>query len=397
MVTTTVEGDGMRVGIIGAGIGGLCAAVGLHRAGAEVTVFEQAPSVRAGGSGISVFGNGLRALDAIGVGDAFREISSSEAARFTGGQRRPDGAWLKTFPADAVTELRVVDREPLHEILLSPLPGSAVRTEAKVTAVSPAGSVSWSDGSGGQQSEDFDLVIAADGIGSRVRRSFQGDPGIAYSGYSAWRGITRHPIDLDGEAGETWGTRKRFGIVPLKGGYVYWFAVLSVAEGHRFADNHAALREHFGGWHAPIAELIEATDADRIGYQPISDLGGRLPSYTRGRIALLGDAAHAMTPNLGQGGGQAMEDAATITALLAPIAGSQAAPTPAIRDALERYNELRVKRTQSIAARSRIVGQLAHAPGGRLTGARDLLLKATPTAALRMQLTSIQGWRPPSS
>lgn len=90
-----------------------------------------------------------------------------------------------------------------------------------------------------------------------------------------------------------------------------------------------------------------------------------------------------------------MEDAATIAALLAPIAGTHAAPERAVTDALTRYDKLRVKRTQSIAARSRVVGQLAHAPGGRLAGARDLLLKATPTAALRKQLTSIQRWRPP--
>lgn len=397
MITTGVEGGGMRIGIVGAGIGGLCAAVGLHRAGAEVTVFERAPRARAGGSGISVFGNGMRALEAVGVGDAFRAISSSEASRFTGGQRRPDGSWLTTFPTDAVTELRVVDRAPLHEILLAPLPPHALRTAASVTSATPEGGVSWTAATGEAHSEQFDLVIAADGIGSRIRQSLPHDPGISYSGYSTWRGITDRPVDLHGEAGETWGTKKRFGIVPFKDGRVYWFAVLSIDRAHRFADDRAALGEHFGTWHAPIPELLEATPAHRISYLPIDELGGRLPSYVHGRIALLGDAAHAMTPNLGQGGGQAMEDAATIAALLAPFAGSATVPEGAIAAALARYDELRLKRTQSITWRSRTVGRLAHAPGSRLTGIRDFLLRATPPAAMRKQLAWIQDWRPPSS
>ncbi|MCX0278123.1 FAD-dependent oxidoreductase, partial [Nocardia zapadnayensis] len=118
----------MRIGIVGAGIGGLCAAIGLQRAGAQVTVFEQAPVLRAGGSGLSVFANGLRALDAIGVGDAFRQATSAEVRELRGGQRRPDGAWLARIPTEAVAELRVIDRAVLHDLLLDHLAPGTVRS-----------------------------------------------------------------------------------------------------------------------------------------------------------------------------------------------------------------------------------------------------------------------------
>ena len=105
----------MRVGIIGAGIGGLCAAIGLQRAGARVEVFERAAAPRVAGSGLSVFGNGIAALDAIGVGDRFRAATDGAANMLRAGQRRPDGAWLATIPPEGVTSLRIVHRADLHE------------------------------------------------------------------------------------------------------------------------------------------------------------------------------------------------------------------------------------------------------------------------------------------
>ena len=386
----------MRVGIVGAGIGGLCAAVGLHRAGADVAEIERTEQKSAGGSGLSVFGNGLRALDSIGVGEAFRAITSPEAATYQGGQRHPDGSWLSIYPMDAVNELRVVDRAPLHEILHSALPENVVNSGARVSSARSDGQIVWRDSSGREISEKFDLVVAADGIHSRIRQSLPNDPGVTYSGYSTWRGITDIPVDLHSEAGETWGVRKRFGIAPLMDGRAYWFAVLSVNREHQVNDDRTALDEHFGTWHDPIPELIAATSSNRIGYLPIDELAGNLPSYVQGRVVLLGDAAHAMTPNLGQGGGQAMEDAATLAALFTPLADSSDPAKAEIARILTRYEGLRLKRTQTIASRSRMIGLLAHKPGAGLTGVRDLILRATPTSALRKQLAWLQDWTPPA-
>jgi 2-polyprenyl-6-methoxyphenol hydroxylase-like FAD-dependent oxidoreductase len=233
-----------------------------------------------------------------------------------------------------------------------------------------------------------DLVVAADGIGSRTRAGLPGDPGVRYSGYSTWRGITDAPVDLHGEAGETWGDGLRFGLAPLADGRVYWFGVATLPENTLFADELAELHRRFDGWHAPIADLIDATEPAAIARHDLHDLAGPLPSFVHGRVALLGDAAHAMTPDLGQGGGQALEDAATLVRLLAA--------TDDVDAALARYDTLRRARTQPIARRSRAVGRIAQLQGGLRTRLRDLAIGLTPTGLLRRQLAALQDWRPPA-
>ncbi|MCK1802272.1 FAD-dependent monooxygenase [Brevibacterium sp. R8603A2] len=404
----------MRIGIVGAGIGGLCAAIGLQRAGAQVTVFEQAPVLRAGGSGLSVFANGLRALDVIGVGDAFRQATSAEVRELRGGQRRPDGAWLARIPTEAVAELRVIDRAVLHDLLLDHLAPGTVRSGYRIVRADPDGSVvvdpgrepeadgapapgqDAEAGPSGTSDESFDLVVAADGLRSTVRRSWPGDPGIRYAGYSAWRGITDRPVDLYGEAGETWGIRQRFGLAPLSDGRVYWFAVATMAQDVRIEDEMAAVRATFGHWHAPIPALLEATPADRVHRLPINELAGPLPSYVRGRTVLLGDAAHAMTPNLGQGGGQAMEDAAVLTVALGGLARDDAPDPVQVGSALARYDALRRPRSQRIARMSRLVGQMGHVRGAAVSRVRDQVLRLTPERALVRQIRQVQGWEPPA-
>ena len=388
----------MRIGIVGAGIGGLCAAIGLQRAGAEVVVYESADQVRAGGSGLSIFGNGVRALDALGIGEQFRVVTA-RAENVRGGQRRPSGSWLSTFPADAVGELRIVDRAVFHQLLTASLSHDTIRTGMPVTQVFRDGTVETRCEEDSRTSRQrFDLVVAADGLRSTVRAQWAGDPGIAYAGYATWRGITAAPFDLRGEAGETWGNGRRFGVAPLADGRVYWFAVRTA----RIDEPESArqLRGLFHDWHHPIPDVIAATPESVINYLPIEELAGKLPSFVDGRVALLGDAAHAMTPNLGQGGGMALEDAATLVALLGPIARMDTAQAPALSErlsaALQKYDELRRPRTQHITARSRAIGKLAHVNGSVASALRDLVIRATPQAALRSQLSGIQNWRPPS-
>ncbi|MDN5660526.1 MAG: FAD-dependent oxidoreductase, partial [Brevibacterium aurantiacum] len=163
----------MRIAIVGAGIGGLSAAVGLQRAGANVTVFEKAAEVRAGGSGLSVFANGLRALEALGLGPQFAAITDKQAESFAAGQRRPDGRWIARLPTDSVGELRIVDRADLHRVLLDALDEATVRTNALVTSASIDGTVTIRSGRDAESeesppdsSERFDLVIGADGLNS---------------------------------------------------------------------------------------------------------------------------------------------------------------------------------------------------------------------------------------
>ncbi|ALJ21745.1 FAD-dependent monooxygenase [Microbacterium sp. No. 7] len=420
----------MRVGIIGGGIGGLSTAVGLQRAGIDVAVFERSDAPRVSGSGLSVFGNGIAALDAIGLGDRFRDVTRGPAAGLRGGQRRPDGRWLTLVPVEDAGELRIVHRRVLHDLLLGALEPGTVRWDAPARVVGDGGTVEvGGTGAANGVTERFDVVVAADGLRSAVRASWPGDPGIRYSGYSAWRGVTREPVDLLGGAGETWGRGLRFGIAPLPDDCVYWFAVATMPRDEAVADEFARVEELFGGWHEPIPALLAATDPAEVFRLPIEDLAGPAPTFRRGRVVLLGDAAHAMTPDLGQGGGQALEDAATLAALLAPIAGRDRAAdaggsdartadagtvdagtadargvdagtvdargSDAIDAGLAAYDRLRRRRTQPIARRARLVGAVGQARTPWRAALRDAVLRATPASAMARQMDSLQHWAPP--
>ncbi len=395
----------MRVAIVGAGIGGLSAAVGLRRAGARVTVFETSAAVRAGGSGLSVFANGIRALETLGLGPAFASVTDRGVEGFTAGQRRPDGRWIARIPTESIGRLRIVDRADLHRILLDAVDRDttgpdrvastagpddmgevSIRCDSEVISARGDGTVVCADG----RTERFDLVIGADGIRSRVREAIAPGHPLRYSGYGAWRGITAAPVDLDGQAGETVGRGRRFGIAPLADGRVYWFAVANMPADAVFPGEKSTVEQMFTGWHRPVMDLIEATPAEAIHRTPIWDLGAPLPRCHAGRIVLLGDAAHAMTPNLGQGGGQALEDAAT----LAVLAGRMGDPAR-LEHMLDRYDGLRRSRSQDIARTSYLVGRVFQTESRILSGLRNAVLHALPPRLAAGAAASVQDWAPP--
>ena len=389
----------MKIAVIGAGIGGLSAAVGLQRAGAKVTVFERAPEVRAEGSGLSIFANGLAALETLGLREAFETVTDPSVEGFAAGQRLADGRWIVQVPNDAVGALRIVDRVDLHRILLDALAPDTVRTGSEAAVTGTDGTMTLEAGSTGSAgSERFDLIIGADGLHSGTRTVVAGETvAPRYSGYSAWRGITTVPVDLSGEAGESVGHGRRFGIAPLADGRVYWFAVANMSQNAVFADEKATVEQMFTGWHSPIADLIAATPAEEVRRTAISDLSRRLARFYRGRVVLIGDAAHAMTPNLGQGGGQALEDAATLTVLLTPlIARGRAGRVAALKAALQRYDALRRPRAQSIAQKSRLMGQVFQLESPLLAGLRNAVFSAVPSRFIAAQAASVQKWSPPS-
>jgi 2-polyprenyl-6-methoxyphenol hydroxylase-like FAD-dependent oxidoreductase len=369
----------MRVGIVGGGIAGLTAAVAFGRIGAEVTVFER-PGTAPAGAGISLFGNGLRALDAVGLGVAVRALGSLPP--LPAGIRRPDGRWLARTQPAATTDLCVVHRADLQRILAAAAPEPE---PAVVVAVSTTGTTARVDlASGGQRA--FDLVVGADGIGSRARRAVVADPGIDYAGYTAWRGVTAARLAVDA-AGETWGHGQRFGIAPLGDGRVYWFATASVPPGGRADDEKKELVGRFEGWHEPIRALLDATEDDAVLRNDILELAAPLPRYVNGRVALVGDAAHAMTPNLGQGGNQALEDAVTLAATVS----RHLDPT----DAMAEYDVVRRARVEPIVRRSRQIGRMGQVSGSVGVALRNALIRLTPAGSTARAAQRIQRWDPP--
>jgi len=175
----------------------------------------------------------------------------------------------------------------------------------------------------------------------------------------------------------------------LRDGRVYRFATASVPAGTATTDERAEVLWRFGAWHGPIPALIAATRRGEVLHHDINDLAGRLGSFARGRLALIGDSAHEMTPDLGQGGCLAIEDAVTLTALL----GAPATVT----DALIQYDRQRRQRTRSLASRARMVGRVGQLSSRVGVGLRNGLHALVPESAFVRASTSVQRWDPPAS
>jgi len=363
--------------VVGAGIGGLASAIALRRAGWAVTVLERAPVIGAVGAGLVIQANGMRCLDALGVGAPVRAGGRPESG---GGTRTADGRWLARIDGDVMGELLGttavgIHRATLHRILLDALPPEAVRTAIGVTSVSADGTVV-----AGSSSWTGDLVVGADGIHSAVRAALWPEhPGPVAVGVAAWRGVTREPWPGEIETGVSWGRGEEFGIVPLHDGRVYWFGAANLPPGRREPDPMAAVRQRFGGWHDPIPALLAATDPAHVLRDDLRCLDTPLPSYVRGWVALLGDAAHAMTPNLGQGANQALEDAVVLAA-----AGSLGA-----------YDRLRRRRSQRVARMSRRIGRISRLENRVAVAARNTLVRMTPPRIALRSMARHADWRPP--
>ncbi|UZJ32700.1 FAD-dependent monooxygenase [Streptomyces endophytica] len=376
--------------VVGGGIGGLAAALGLRRIGWDVTVVERAPVLDDAGAGISLHANGIRALDALGVGAAVRAAARPQ---YVGGTRTPDGRRLARMDGVALerelgTPIVGIPRATLHRVLRDALPAGSLLIGAEVT------SVDRSDPARvripvGETVLDADLVVAADGINSRLRGQFlPGHPGPAYSGSTVLRALTEHPVELRTDFELTWGPGAEFGHIAFTDGRAEWHAVLNSPAGVRFPDPLAEMRRRFGDWHDPIPALLDATRPEAVLHHDINELATPLPTYAVGRTALLGDAAHAMTPNLGQGACQALEDAATLAAALAT--------EPGVEAALTRYDAERRPRSQSVARAARQAGRM----GQQLThpvalALRNTALRLAPSRATVRTILRHADWTPP--
>ncbi len=374
--------------VVGAGIGGLCAAIGLRRRGWAVTVLERAPEIHAVGAGLTLMANGLRGLDALGVAAAVRAAGRVDAP---GGLRTPSGRWISRVDGAALTRVLGtpavgIHRATLHAILRAALPETAVLTGAEVVDVRPH--VRYRR-DGELVERRADLIVAADGINSGVRARLWPDlPPPAYTGSTAWRGVTTQAWHGELTTAITWGRGTEFGMVPLGDGRVYWYGAVTAPAGQRAADEMAEVRNRFGGWHQPIPALLDATAPDHVIRTDLCHLRVPPPSYRHGTVALLGDAAHAMTPNLGQGANQAIEDAVVLAAECDPAGDLDAALT-----AYDRQRRPRATRVAAAALQVARFGQQLANPAA--VAVRDALMRWTPPRVALRSMARHADWTPP--
>ncbi len=376
----------MRIVVVGAGLGGVAAAVGLHRLGHEVTLFERAPELREAGTGIVVMPNGLRALDALGSPLRRHELLGARAG-LRDWRGRP---LLVTDVVQAQQEVgtpAIVDRAELHRALRAPLPDDLVRTGTPVERLEPGptGVTVISDGAPVARA---DAVIAADGIGSKLRgQLFPGHPGLRRTGRMDLRGMLPRPPGLDPDLLSCQLVDRRsgamFGLFPVGEHLLYWFTDSALHGPPPGADEaRRQMLSLMADWHPLVTELIEATPPADIYVDPITRLAEPLSSYAAGRIALLGDAAHAMPPDLGQGASQAFEDAAALTRHLTGADPADVAERLLRYDAERRPSANRIMRAAS--RQSRLTSRT-----GVTAWARDLLLRAIPTRLATRRLAAL--------
>jgi 2-polyprenyl-6-methoxyphenol hydroxylase-like FAD-dependent oxidoreductase len=383
-----------RAVVIGAGIGGLAAAAGLCSAGWDVTAFERATSLEPAGAGLALAPNGLRALDVIGAGDPLRALAVPQEV----GIRRSDGRWLMRSTTGQMIADRfgdpviLVTRAAVIDALTARVPDGVLSLGTEVTSLEPGGSAAARISTTAGQLE-ADLVVAADGIGSATRPAlFPAHPGLRHTGLTTWRLLTG-PVTGQVPMAESWGRGAVFGVMPLSDGRVYCYAAASAVPGTRAGDELAELTRLFGTWHEPIPALLAAARPQDVLRHDVAELAAPLPSLHRGRAVLLGDAAHPMTPNLGQGACQALEDAAVISRL---ASGTQ---PDEVAGLLNSYTAARLPRTTDVVRWSSRAATMTTWASPPAVTARNTLIRLTgklaPGAALR-SLTPIYNWQPPA-
>ncbi|MBV8859810.1 MAG: FAD-dependent monooxygenase [Acidobacteria bacterium] len=371
----------MRIVIIGGGIGGLTAALALRREGLEPVVYERAPALLEVGAAIAVWPNAFRVLERLGLGETLlARAGRIRSVRWLG----RDGQEYKhfAFPETGAPAV-ALHRADLQGALLRALPAESIHLGKTFVGFEEAGEDvrALFD----EETEVVcDVLVGADGLHSRVRARLLEDGEPVYHGYTVWRGVARleHAALKPGTASEIYGAGQRFGVGLVGLGRTGWWATANEPEAvTESASEHATkLLRLFEGWCTPVRELIEATPPETILRNAAYDR----PAAARwgvGRVTMLGDAAHPMTPNLGQGGCVAVEDAAVLARCLAKYKDPQVA--------LRVYESRRRERAAAVASYSRRYGAFGQWRSRAATRLRARLLSSVPESVGRRLLSLV--------
>ncbi|MDH5544384.1 MAG: FAD-dependent oxidoreductase [Gammaproteobacteria bacterium] len=354
--------------IVGGGIAGLTSAIALSRMGAEVTVVEKRTEWNLDGAGIMLQSNALAILDALGLGDAIR----SSGCVLPGVELRDQkGRILLGAASSKLGEIVSIHRGKLHQVLLNSCAGVTLKLGVQIQSLETQENdyvtVAFKDGF----TCDYDLVLGADGLHSQIRDFILGKEStkqFRYSDQVCWRLVVPN-IYKQQNALEMWGVEKRVGLIPLADNLLYMFLVKSDPQFDFTLRQELPLRpEEFANFSLHTEDLLKyaVQTEQKILFNALGDLPLEWGSQN---VILIGDAAHAMTPNMGQGAAMAFEDVAALVESYRVSGKGQL---------INGISRCRTKRVNLFRERSYSFGRLAHAQNGMVRAIRNGIIKMTP-------------------
>ncbi|MBO9732998.1 MAG: FAD-dependent monooxygenase [Chitinophaga sp.] len=369
----------MEIAIIGAGIGGLTTALALKAVNIPFKVYEAAPELKAVGAGIILANNAMQVYRHLGVHEGIARLGNriSVLNITQPNLRMLSSSSLQPFEDKFHLHNIAVHRADLHHFLSEAIGMGNIALGKKLKKISRHQgrfTLEFEDGN----VIDTENIIGADGIRSVVRQQLFGESEMRDSKQFCWRGVVDAdlPQQYHHELNELWGKGKRFGFVKLNGKQVYWYLLADTALMTPGVDPLVFLND----FHPLAKQLVQATPKDKWIAAGLFDLAP-IPKWYMEGVCLLGDAAHATTPNLGQGACQAIEDAYVIGALLKK--------NYSIREAFRRYPAIRMKKARHIVNTSWKIGKMAHWQNPFAIALRNALMKSTPASTNNKQLGRI--------
>lgn len=382
------------VAVVGAGVGGLTAAVALQARGIDVEIFEAATEPRMTGTALGLASNATKVLRALGIdltADTFcRELGPFEL-------RTARGALIRTLPGAAITaELGhpfvSIHRNELIRTLREAATAVPIHYGAEVVDVGVERGRARATCADGTEVR-AEVLIGADGFRSAVRPVVAGEQVPNEYGYLCWLATVRftHPRMVRGYTGHYWGRGQRFGLIDIGGGMAYWWGTknMSAAEARDWTGDRSDILASFDGWAPEVLEAISRTPPNAIAHVPGQDRPF-LENWGSGPITLLGDAAHPMLTSRSQGASSAVEDGYVLAEAFAR--------TPGVVDALRAYEDRRRVRTRMLVRSSRRLNRLEQAQNPVACAVRNLGMRFVPMRSLTRHTTRPMrfdlGWMP---
>ncbi len=367
----------MFIDIIGAGIGGLTTAIALEQKGFKTRIFEQAEHMKPVGAGIFLANNAMQVYEKLGLKKIIEAhgtpISSINITQSN--LKLLSKLDLTYFEQKYNTRNIAIHRGKLQQILLDTLKATEIHLNHQLISIDK-NTNGYDLKFGNGKVILSSIILGADGLNSMVRQSLLSDNGIRQANQICWRGITAYelPLKYRNEPSEAWGRAKRFGFVQIAKNKVYWFALKSINKNLKDLSVNN-LENYFNDFHPIIKDIITSTPKEQIHTAEISDLKP-IFVWHRENVCLIGDAAHATTPNMGQGACQAIEDAYVLSECLDKYE---------INKAFKEYQKLRLPKAHQVVKASWIFGKMAHLRNPILIGLRNQMLKLTPASINRKQ------------